>query len=103
MSPMDKAEDGDVVVVTGHAKCTENLFSVLALVTSIAHILLAKDYTYKKFFAGIWRMMLSSPQTITSSLFRAFSSSIRFPANSIPAFNFSENSLFDIAFYNIKN
>lgn len=41
-SPVDKAKDGDVVVVTGHAKCTENLIE-RGVATSIAHILLAKD------------------------------------------------------------
>ena len=47
-------------------------------------------------FAGMRRMMLSAPQTMTSSLHNAFSCSILFSANSKPYFSFSENSLTDI-------
>ena len=94
-SPVDKAKDGDVVVVTGHAKSTENLIE-RGVATSIAHILLAKDCTYKKFFAGMWRITLSSPQTMTSSLLRAFSYSILFSASSKPRRNFSINSCFSL-------
>jgi len=44
-------------------------------------------------------MVFPSGDTIRSSPRSAFSSSIRLPANSMPAFSFSENSLFDIISY----
>ena len=55
-------------------------------------------------------IVLPSEDTITSSPRNAFSLSIRLPASSMPAFNFSENSLFDIicnrfvsGFYNYES
>lgn len=58
---------------------------------------------YSSCLAGILSIVLPSDETIRSSPRNAFSSSIRLPANSMPAFNLSENSLFDIISYYFKS
>ncbi len=58
---------------------------------------------YSSCLAGILSIVLPSDETISSSPRNAFSSSIRLPANSMPAFNLSENSLFDIISYYFKS